>query len=414
MKPIHYLFFCVLLFGFQGKPKPKKKNPVTATELNTPKPEHEYLRVQVTESATVENFLHKYRLDFYESNIKQFMVLNNVARNATIKKGSLVKIPILLYTYNDKSIRTSLNTTDLNLAQKVQAYNSDALELHIRPLPYATNKILWVPYNLINAKTETTRDQSKNVGLVGEGSEKANKTRTYAIFGQKYEKVPLIDQKLKGRIYYVEGGHGGPDPGAQSKVAGHTLSEDEYAYDVSLRVARNIISHGGTVYIINRDPNDGIRDGEYLLNDIDEITYPDLIPPRNHKERLFQRSDAVNLLYDKFNKKGLQDQRLIVIHVDSRGVNQKQDVFFYYQSANAKSKTIAEGMHKILKDKYAKFREYSGTVTTRDLHMLRECKPNTVYVELGNIRNARDLKRIMLAKNRQAIANWLYEGFVVK
>jgi len=46
------------------------------------------------------------------------------------------------------------------------------------------------------------------------------------------------------------------------------------------------------------------------------------------------------------------------------------------------------------------------------LHMLRETKPTSIYIELGNITNPKDQKRIIWTNNRQALANWLYEGIV--
>ena len=55
-------------------------------------------------------------------------------------------------------------------------------------------------------------------------------------------------------------------------------------------------------------------------------------------------------------------------------------------------------------------RTYHGTVTGRDLHMLRETKPLSLYVELGNIRNGADQQRILKPANREALANWLFEG----
>ncbi|NJN33621.1 MAG: N-acetylmuramoyl-L-alanine amidase, partial [Saprospiraceae bacterium] len=192
--------------------------------------------------------------------------------------------------------------------------------------------------------------------------------------------------------------------------------EDEYAYDVSLRVARELIKQGGTVYLINRDNNDGIRDGVFLLCDRDEVTFPDLKIPVNHKARLFQRSDAVNNLYEKFAKKGIKDQRLIVIHVDSRGKREQTDTFLYFQSGSEESKKLAKKMQNVLQVEYNKRRpadnKYEGTVSTRDLHMLRETKPTTVFVEIGNIRNEFDRKRIMVKNNRQAIAQWLAQGFM--
>jgi N-acetylmuramoyl-L-alanine amidase len=58
------------------------------------------------------------------------------------------------------------------------------------------------------------------------------------------EKVMIVDNKLEGAIFYVVAGHGGPDPGAMGDRSGNDLCEDEYAYDVSLRLYRNLLSHG--------------------------------------------------------------------------------------------------------------------------------------------------------------------------
>ncbi|MFC2132819.1 N-acetylmuramoyl-L-alanine amidase, partial [Bacteroidota bacterium] len=74
----------------------------------------------------------------------------------------------------------------------------------------------------------------------------------YPIFGSKYSKVEIIDNQLKGTVYYLVAGHGGPDPGALGKYGNYTLPEDEYAYDVTLRLARSLISHGALVYLIVR------------------------------------------------------------------------------------------------------------------------------------------------------------------
>jgi N-acetylmuramoyl-L-alanine amidase len=294
----------------------------------------------------------------------------------------------------------------------------------MRSTTYQSSGLLLVPYYALNCAnshkpkpkpidTEEAVARRENTEGVEKLTAKSVKgTKNYAIFGKKYQDVEQIDRSLKGKVFYVEGGHGGPDPGAEAKVEGRTLCEDEYAYDVSLRVARELIKHGAVVYIINRDPTDGIRDGEFLICDSDELTYPDIVVARNHKERLTQRSDAVNLLYESNKKKGVTDQRLIVIHVDSRGVSQQTDTFLYYQNGNEESHKIAKRMQKTLEEKYARYRDYKGTLTTRDLHMLRECKPTTVYVELGNIRNEFDRKRLMIKNNRQAIAAWLAEGFM--
>jgi N-acetylmuramoyl-L-alanine amidase len=391
-----------------------------------------YWQSRLTRNMTAIELLAKYQLDGYDCAVTQFQKINNLSsKNAALKSGQTVNLPVWIYKYNDKTIRSSIGTTDLEVAKLVQSYNTEMNRVGMRSTTYQSSGLLLVPYYALNCassrkpkpkpaevedviakreNTDASRDNREGVEkLTAKGVKGA---KTFAIFGKKYQDVEQVDRSLRGKVFYVEGGHGGPDPGAEAKVEGRTLCEDEYAYDVSLRVARELIKHGAVVYIINRDPTDGIRDGEFLICDSDELTYPDIKVARNHKERLTQRSDAVNLLYESNKKKGVTDQRLIVIHVDSRGVSQQTDTFLYYQNGNEESHKIAKRMQKTLEEKYARYRDYKGTLTTRDLHMLRECKPTTVYVELGNIRNEFDRKRLMIKNNRQAIAAWLAEGFM--
>ena len=68
---------------------------------------------------------------------------------------------------------------------------------------------------------------------------------------------------------------------------------------------------------------------------------------------------------------------------------------------------------KTFKEKYNHFqknRGYSGTVKTRNLLMINQTLPTSVYVELGNIQNSYDRKRLVFDDNREALAKWLYEG----
>lgn len=377
----------------------------------------EYLKVKLTRNMTIQQLLESYLLNEYDCNYQQFLKINKLTINTPLSQNKIYNLPILVYQFNGKSIRSSLGITDLNLAKFIESYNTSLQKKNVKQSSYKADGYLYVPHHATNCRSSKKAIKPKpEAESIEEAPEKlvSGQTKTFAIFGKKYEEVPIVDKKLKGKIFYVEAGHGGPDPGAQAKVNGRTLCEDEYAYDVSLRVARELIKHGATVFIINRDPNDGIRDGDFLLCDSDERTYPDLRVPAHHKTRLFQRSDAVNQLYDTYNKKGIKDQRLIVIHVDSRGKKEHIDTFLYYQSGNEDSYKIAKRMQATLEDKYATKanRDYTGTVTTRDLHMLREVKPTTVFVEIGNIRNELDRKRIMIKNNRQAIASWLAEGFM--
>ncbi|WP_281541372.1 N-acetylmuramoyl-L-alanine amidase family protein [Maribacter aestuarii] len=236
----------------------------------------------------------------------------------------------------------------------------------------------------------------------------------FEIFGKKHEMVLSKSERLIGNIYYLVSGHGGPDPGAMANYAGKSIAEDEYAYDITLRLAKELLSHGATVYIIIQDENDGIRDERILEIDRDEVAYPNKVIPLNQVARLKQRVEIVNDLYQKNRGKY---QRLIVTHVDSRSKGENIDVFFYHHAKSRNGKKLAESIHKTFKEKYKKYqpnRTYSGTFLDRtSLYLVKKTHPAMTFIEIGNIKNKKDQRRILDPDNRQALAKWISEGVLL-
>lgn len=381
-----------------------------------PPKEPAYYQTKALPGDGVYSMLRRYSLDRNSCNIAKFYALNDLKAGASLKVGGTYSLPILLYSFDGKTIRSSVNIKDWKTAKDIETYNDLMLKDGYRKESFKVDKQLWVPYHLLNCPDEDVQksklDETASNGEVNLAVEPSG-NRRFPIFGKKYEHVPLKDNSLAGKVYYIESGHGGPDPGAMAQVGKHTVCEDEYAYDVALRVVRKLIEHGATAYMITRDPNDGIRDAEYLICDSDEVVWGNESIFRGHKPRLFQRSDVINTLFEKHKKQGVENQKLIVIHVDSRGKGQQTDLFFYYHPEDKQGKILAKTMHESMETNYRKVnkkRGYNGTVTARDLHMLRETKVPAAYIELGNIRHPTDQKRIFLASNRQLIAEWLFDG----
>ncbi len=401
--------------------------------------------VSALEGDGVYSLLRRYQLDGYACNFNQFYQLNKLGRNASLIKGRKYYLPILIYEYDGKSIRSTLEISDWDRAVRIRDYNNELLAKQLRQLTYAESRILWVPYHELHCQggqeleipnPDGENETEKNVSVQEEKATEEIETvppaevvslkdkdlavaetskRTFPIFGTQYAYTPLESSALVGKVFYVVAGHGGPDPGAVGKRGGYQLCEDEYAYDVALRFCRNLIAHGATAYMITRDPNDGIRAEMYLDCDKDEVVWGNQKIYRSQKARLTQRTDVINDLYEKNKWKGVTEQLVIVIHVDSRSRGQAVDLFFYHHPVSKSGKKVAEQLHRTMKSKYEKYRangEYHGTVTGRDLHMLRESQPTTVYIELGNISHYRDQQRIVLESNRQALANWLLEGLM--
>ncbi len=239
-------------------------------------------------------------------------------------------------------------------------------------------------------------------------------SKTYDIFGEDHKTVLTKSERLKGAVYYLVSGHGGPDPGAMAVYAGKSISEDEYAYDITLRLAKELLAHSATVYIIIRDEDDGIREERILEIDRDEVAYPDKSIPLNQLARLQQRVDIVNDLYKK--NKGTY-QRLIVTHVDSRSMGQNIYVFFYHHEKSKNGKRLAESIHTTFDAKYKQYqpnRTYSGTFEDRtSLFLVKKTHPAMTFIEIGNIRNKKDQRRILDPDNRQALAKWISEGVIL-
>ena len=372
------------------------------------------------------SLLRKFELlDPYE-NIDRFYELNNMEEGTALISGREYLLPLKIYQYNGISIRTTIGNNDYDKAVRIKTYNETIKKKGLRKYTYQSSKILWVPeYELtdIKRKTETVQNEiveAKPISVKEPEPKKEVFTskggkRQFPIFGPEYAHVPLTDSKLAGKVYYIVSGHGGPDPGAVGKLGQRSLCEDEYAYDVALRLCRNLISHGAIAYMVTRDKDDGIRSGKYLECDTDEVIWENTKIPRRQLERLNQRASMVNKLYKRHKAQGIKDQKIFMFNIDSRPNNERIDVFFYHSSKSRKGKSLAKNMLQTMEKKYnhyQKNREYRGSVSARDLYMLRNTLPVGVYIEMGNLKNSLDQKRFLLESNRQALADWLTEGLM--
>ena len=360
----------------------------------------------------IYSLLRRYHLDTHNCNLDRFLELNKLSINDNLHSGKKYKLPIKIYKYNGTSIRTTIGIDNFKQALRIKDYNEKILANNLRKTNFLDSNILWVPYHELNCVDEASGKIESSVTSKPKETVKEGKYLSIELFGEKHKIVEIKDDKLKGEVYYIVSGHGGPDPGAMCTKCTSNLCEDEYAYDVSLRLAREIISHGGIAHVIIQDKNDGIRDEPYLECDIDERCFGAKLP-LNKVKRLHQRASAINDLYYNHKKHGVKKQVAIMIHVDSNSEELKQDVFFYHHRTSKSSKKIATSLHKTFKEKYNHFqanRGYKGFVRARGLYMLNNTLPTSVYVELANIRNPSNQKRLIMNSNRDALAKWLYEG----
>lgn len=436
----------------------------------------QYLEIKATKGQTAFGLLRKYKLLDQACHLDAFFVLNDMKPTEGIVAGRKYKLPVKLVRFDGKTIRTSLNINEIKKAKEIEAYNQVVLSENLRKQDYKKSKLLWVPlaFESCNVESASSKNKVQNdisglknkslpqqdkqmpnqspkrsrkvlvadakldsagvAALYGkfipEDSENlalARKSKTLAatpvsgrtvtvdLFGKDKKEVIIESEVLRNQVFYIVPGHGGPDPGAMVKhSSGNTLCEDEYAYDVSLRLARNLIKHGAIVHIIVQDKINGIRDDRYLDCDNNEKVMGDLLMPVNQKKRLRQGMAKVNQLYLNHKLDGIKKQWMISIHIDSQPEENRQDVFFYYQADSRKSRNKAQNLQKVFASKYKEYqgRDYNGSVTTRPLYVIRASNPDPIFVELANIRNPKDQERILSPKNRQVLADWMLEGFL--
>lgn len=275
-----------------------------------------------------------------------------------------------------------------------EAYRKQFIELNKQKLGKGNNLRMGVKYTLPPSKEGGTKKKNYE-----------------PLFGKTLARYPVTSSELKGASFYLVSGHGGPDPGAIGRIGSVELHEDEYAYDIVLRLARNLLMRGAKVHLIIQDAKDGIRDDKFLKNSKRETCMGKSIP-FNQVRRLQQRCEQVNRLFRQ-DREGYK--RAIFVHIDSRSKRHQTDVFFYHQDKNSESKQLARTLKNTFTHKYNRHqpgRGFTGTVGQRGLYVLRKTTPASVFVELGNIQNSYDQQRIILSDNRQALANWICEGFI--
>lgn len=389
---------------------------ILALGLASASDEPYFFKVPAKSGDGITVLLNRYDLDEPECNVTKFLELNRLKANDQLLAGKEYQLPVMIYKYNGQSIRSTIGINDLEKAKRIANYNRLVLNRNLRRSDYESSRILWVPYHELHCATIDEKPIA--VPAKVENAEKPApppKNEMASIFGPEYSKLTIKSDRLKDKVYYISAGHGGPDPGAMAKMGNSHICEDEYAYDVALRLAGNLMENGARVHIVVQDLNDGIRNDDILLCDYDEKTMGKHSIPINQLARLKQRTDVINQLFNGYAKSGIKEQVLVCIHVDSRSANHRQDVFFYYFEGSKSGKALATNVQDVFQDKYAKYRpggEYQGTVSCRNLYELRVPSPTTLYVELANIKNEFDRKRILPSTNRQALANWLYEGLI--
>ncbi|MFN3307249.1 MAG: N-acetylmuramoyl-L-alanine amidase [Candidatus Kapaibacteriota bacterium] len=373
-----------------------------------------YVSYTVQKGDRVEKIYKKFLLPLNTENYEYFLKLNTKKTDKNLKLMLNVKYKLPILRLKDSELENFLNIIPNNdsiilMKTLINEYNRDIETKGLKE----NKREIWIPLYLIKNYPEQIRNVSKTTKSSVENIRKRDKL--YSPFYGENGKIKVKSNLLSDYVVYLISGHGGPDPGAIGIYEGRELHEDEYAYDITLRLAKHLKAHGAKVYMITIDTIDGIRDDKFLQPSNKEVFYGGVEIPLNQKERLELTAKILNELYLNETTGKRKHHISINIHLDSRSEEEKIDVFFYYQENNKESKYIAELLRNTFEEQYNKYqpgRGYRGTIETRNLFMLRNSLPTTVYIELGNIRNRNNQIRFIEKINRDALAKWICLGLI--
>lgn len=180
--------------------------------------------------------------------------------------------------------------------------------------------------------------------------------------------VNAQEQKLKGKIIYLDPGHGGRDPGAMYKE----LKESEINLQITNKLKKELESHGATVY--------QTRIGDYDLSKI---------ATKNHKRNdLETRAKLIN---------ESDCDIYISIHLNSDPSPTWSGTQIFYTNKNEENKKLAEIIQTRFKENLKMKREIKQL---KNMYLFDRLKKPGVLIEVGFISNAND-RYLLKQKNHQ-------------
>ena len=160
----------------------------------------DFHRVAARSGDGIYSLLRRYELADHTCDINKFYELNQLKNNARLQVGKKYFIPVLLYNYNGKSIRSTVGIDSWQQAVGIQKYNERMLAEKYRRMTFQKSKILWVPYHELNCADEVIDADKKETTTSGKAEAVSAKTlsdvdyantvggeRQFPIFGKKYD-----------------------------------------------------------------------------------------------------------------------------------------------------------------------------------------------------------------------------------
>ncbi len=188
--------------------------------------------------------------------------------------------------------------------------------------------------------------------------------------------VNAEEQILKGKIIYIDPGHGGRDPGATYKE----IRESDINLQISKYLKEELEKNGATVYLT--------RIGNYDLSKNNA---------RNHKKNdLTARARLIN---------ESNCDMYISIHLNSDPSSTWNGMQIFYTNNNEKNKKIAETIKEQLKLK-RKIKELNN------MYLFEKIKQPGILIEAGFISNPNDRYKLKQTEYQQELSKNITNGII--
>ena len=239
-------------------------------------------------------------------------------------------------------------------------------------------------------------------------------------FNNAIETLPPLSSRLSGYKIVLDPGHGGLDPGAiveNRDGLGNSVYvvEDEYCYDIALRVYKDLKRNGADVFLTIISPNHTIRQSPdaslTFVNEKNEVWNDEKINRMNQSESWPLGSTAglnkrVELAEDFYRGTPKEKTLFLSIHADNQPSAGEGTIALYHPEAEGSQSAEMAGF---MAD-YLGMGSYSHKQELRVLH--ENPAAAAVLVEIRNLAFPNNSWAIRNEKLRQVDADRIVKGLI--